>query len=87
MGTFNQSLQCTQDVFVGFQAPLPPVSEANAIKHLIAKLNSDILQAYNEGTNDHVPVAIPQPGKEELVIQALFNTQGMIRATSPVGGF
>ena len=24
-GTFNQSLQCTQDVFVGFQAPLPPV--------------------------------------------------------------
>ena len=25
-GTFNQSLQCTQDVFVGFQAPLPPVS-------------------------------------------------------------
>ena len=26
MGTFNQSLQCTQDVFVGFQAPSPPVS-------------------------------------------------------------
>ena len=26
-GTFNQSLQCTQDVFVGFQAPSPPVSE------------------------------------------------------------
>ena len=25
MGTFNQSLQCTQDVFVGFQAPSPPV--------------------------------------------------------------
>ena len=25
VGTFNQSLQCTQDVFVGFQAPLPPV--------------------------------------------------------------
>ena len=25
-GTFNQSLQCTQDVFVGFQAPSPPVS-------------------------------------------------------------
>ena len=24
-GTFNQSLQCTQDVFVGFQAPSPPV--------------------------------------------------------------
>ena len=24
-GTFNQSLQCTQDVFIGFQAPLPPV--------------------------------------------------------------
>ena len=24
-GTFNQSLQCTQDVFVDFQAPLPPV--------------------------------------------------------------
>ena len=28
VGTFNQSLQCTQDVFVGFQAPLPPVSSA-----------------------------------------------------------
>ena len=26
VGAFNQSLQCTQDVFVGFQAPLPPVS-------------------------------------------------------------
>ena len=26
-GTFNQSLQCTQDVFVDFQAPSPPVSE------------------------------------------------------------
>ena len=25
VGTFNQSLQCTQDVFVGFQAPSPPV--------------------------------------------------------------
>ena len=25
MGTFNQSLQCTQDVFIGFQAPSPPV--------------------------------------------------------------
>ena len=25
-GTFNQSLQCTQDVFVGFQAPSPPVT-------------------------------------------------------------
>ena len=25
-GTFNQSLQCTQDVFVGFQAPSPPVA-------------------------------------------------------------
>ena len=25
-GTFNQSLQCTQDVFVDFQAPSPPVS-------------------------------------------------------------
>ena len=25
-GTFNQSLQCTQDVFIGFQAPLPPVT-------------------------------------------------------------
>ena len=25
MGTFNQSLQYTQDVFVGFQAPSPPV--------------------------------------------------------------
>ena len=25
-GTFNQSLQCTQDVFIGFQAPSPPVS-------------------------------------------------------------
>ena len=24
-GTFNQSLQCTQDVFVSFQAPSPPV--------------------------------------------------------------
>ena len=24
-GTLNQSLQCTQDVFVGFQAPSPPV--------------------------------------------------------------
>ena len=24
-GTFNQSLQCTQDVFVGFQVPSPPV--------------------------------------------------------------
>ena len=24
-GTFNQSLQCTQDVFIGFQAPSPPV--------------------------------------------------------------
>ena len=28
-GTFNQSLQCTQDVFIGFQAPLPPVSPAD----------------------------------------------------------
>ena len=27
-GTFNQSLQCTQDVFVGFQAPSPPVFES-----------------------------------------------------------
>ena len=26
-GTFNQSLQCTQDVFVGFQTPLPPVAD------------------------------------------------------------
>ena len=25
-GTFNQSLQCTQDVFVDFQAPSPPVA-------------------------------------------------------------
>ena len=25
VGTFNQSLQCTQDVVIGFQAPLPPV--------------------------------------------------------------
>ena len=24
-GTFDQSLQCTQDVFVDFQAPSPPV--------------------------------------------------------------
>ena len=24
-GTFNQSLQCTQDVFIDFQAPSPPV--------------------------------------------------------------
>lgn len=62
-------------------------SEADAIKRLIAKLDGNVLQAYDEGTDDHVPVAIPQPGEEELVIQALFNTQGMIRATSPVGGF
>ena len=27
-GTFNQSLQCTQDVFIGFQAPSPPVGSA-----------------------------------------------------------
>ena len=29
-GTFNQSLQCTQDVFVGFQAPSPPVTDGLA---------------------------------------------------------
>ena len=34
--TFNQSLQCTQDVFVGFQAPSPPV-KALAMKVPILK--------------------------------------------------
>ena len=34
-GTFNQSLQCTQDVFVGFQAPSPPVSE-DTVRHMEA---------------------------------------------------
>ena len=32
-GTFNQSLQCTQDVFVGFQAPSPPVSGTPQVRH------------------------------------------------------
>ena len=33
-GTFNQSLQCTQDVFIGFQAPSPPVqSNRQVIRH------------------------------------------------------
>ena len=31
-GTFNQSLQCTQDVFIGFQAPLPPVRGDEVLK-------------------------------------------------------
>ena len=34
-GTFNQSLQCTQDVFIGFQAPSPPVSE-DMVRHMEA---------------------------------------------------
>ena len=32
-GTFNQSLQCTQHVFVGFQAPLPPVLGPSPHQH------------------------------------------------------
>ena len=32
VGTFNQSLQCTQDVFVGFQAPSPPVAEVQSVE-------------------------------------------------------
>ena len=39
-GTFNQSLQCTQDVFVGFQAPLPPV--ATKVEQYFAKLMSSL---------------------------------------------
>ena len=31
-GTFNQSLQCTQDVFIGFQAPSPPVFDDWTLK-------------------------------------------------------
>ena len=51
-GTFNQSLQCTQDVFVGFQAPSPPVymtlpstgghlSSSPALSHLPTPGDSD----------------------------------------------
>ena len=41
MGTFNQSLQCTQDVFIGFQAPSPPVTQIPFI--LIATNQSHLL--------------------------------------------
>ena len=35
VGTFNQSLQCTQDVFVGSQAPSPPVSSDALVSWMI----------------------------------------------------
>ena len=38
-GTFNQSLQCTQDVFIGFQVPLPPVLVITLIPLLHAPLH------------------------------------------------
>ena len=35
-GTFNQSLQCTQDVFIGFQAPSPPVNPVRVPNSVVA---------------------------------------------------
>ena len=42
-GTFNQSLQCTQDVFIGFQAPSPPVEVTNVeYKQKLKELKAQI---------------------------------------------
>ena len=54
VGTFNQSLQCTQDVFIGFQAPSPPVPmlvvhKKKNMSYIIAELNSAQSQQHVAG--------------------------------------
>ena len=54
-GTFNQSLQCTQDVFLGFQAPSPPVpgnvcSKIYYVAPAISKCSSNIYKTDLGGT-------------------------------------
>ena len=62
-GTFNQSLQCTQDVFIGFQAPSPPVTVTQiATKYRREARSSDarIARAEHELELEQVEAVVPE---------------------------
>ena len=52
--------------------------QTDAIKSLVNKLNADILQVYNDNSQDLTPQAFPRAGEEDLVAQALLNLRGMV---------
>ena len=48
-----------------------------AIKLLIDKLNTEVLQIYNKDTKERGPAAVTN-NKEDLVIEASLTMQGMV---------
>ena len=47
-GTFNQSLQCTQDVFVGFQALSPPVRGTRSRHHMELEIAQQLVTSHDQ---------------------------------------
>ena len=71
-GTFNQSLQCTQDVFVGFQAPSPPVQNTIAgLEETVAKLTASVttLEKSVCRCRDRLLLPAPHYAPEEEVVE------------------
>ena len=89
-GTFNQSLQCTQDVFVGFQAPSPPVSSvalsyalhgANGRRATWAK-HSRNDPSIESMISDYSVVRLSRPGLDDKMLDSEFDHGAPLSAIS-----
>lgn len=74
----NKTIIKYREDFNRYKAFLVKYGETDAIKLLVNKLNADIFQVYNNDTQDCVSSTIPRVGEEDLVAQALLNTQGTV---------